>query len=129
MALGCRGIMDAKAMFPTQITLRNLRSSEELSGRVRDLCEKLGHLHPRILNCRVAIELPLARRRAPPPPYLVDVQVRLPGREIGLEPPQADAELDAALRKAFVLVRRQLREAVTVEREAIRDRVDVKLKF
>jgi hypothetical protein len=109
--------MDTKAMFPTQITLRNLRSSEQLSGRVRDLCEKLGHLHPRILNCRVAIELPLARRRAPPPPYLVDVQVRLPGREIGLEP-QADAELDAALR-----------EAVTVEREAIRDRVDVKLKF
>jgi hypothetical protein len=115
-------------MFPTQITLRNMRSSEELSGRVRDLCEKLSHLHPRILNCRVAIELPLVRRRAPPPPYLVDVQVRLPGREIGLEPPQADAELDAALRKAFVLVRRQLREAVTVEREAIRDRVDVKLK-
>ena len=115
------------AMFPTQITLRNLRSSEELSGRVRDLCEKLSHLHPRILNCRVAIEHPLARRRDPPPPYLVDVQVRLPGREVGAEP-QADAELDAALRKAFVLVRRRLREAVTIEREAVADRVGMKLR-
>lgn len=114
-------------MFPTQITLRNLRPSSELSERVRDLCEKLGHLHPRILNCRVAIEQPLVRTRRqalPPSPYLVDVQVRLPGREITPEP-QADAQLDMALRKAFVLVRRQLREAFVTEREARRERLVV----
>ena len=111
-------------MFPTQITLRNLRPTPELSVRIRDLCEKLGHLHPRILNCRVAIEQPIVRtRRAvrPASPYFVDVQVRLPGREIAAEP-QEDAELEAAIRKAFLIVRRQLREAGVSEREAVRER-------
>jgi hypothetical protein len=115
-----------RAMFPTQITLRNLRPSPELSVRIRDLCEKLGHLHPRILNCRVAIEQPFVRAkrpsRTPPPPapFFVDVQLRLPGCEIALAP-QEDAELDAAIRKAFVLVRRQLREVSVTERETARD--------
>ena len=98
-------------MFPTQITLRNLPPSPALSGRVRELCEKLTHLHPRILNCRVAIEQPRASRRVGVMPYYVDVQLRLPGREVGVDP-QGDADLDAALRKAFLLVRRELR-AVT----------------
>ena len=116
-------------MFPTQITLRNLRSSPELSVRIRDLCEKLGHLHPRILNCRVAIEQPLVRTRRAVPSissYFVDVQVRLPDREIAAQP-QQDAELEGAIRKAFVLVRRQLREASVSEREAVCERHVVRI--
>jgi hypothetical protein len=117
-------------MFPTQITLRNIPPSPELSARIRDLCEKLGHLHPRILNCRVAIEQPFVRppRRVsrtalppPPVPYLVDVQLRLPTREVGTEP-QGDEALDGALRKAFAMVRRRLREASVSERESLRER-------
>ena len=103
-------------MFPTQILLRNLRSSPELSERIRDLCEKLGHLHPRILNCRVAIEQPLSRSRRPSPYYYVDIQVRIPGRELIVDP-QQDPELAFALRKAFLAIRRQLREAFSLERE------------
>ena len=96
-------------MFPTQITLRNLPSSPALSVRVRELCEKLTHLHPRILNCKVAIEQPRPTRREAITGYYVDVQLRLPGGdEVGVDP-QGDADLDAALRKAFLLVRRQLR--------------------
>lgn len=116
-------------MFPTQITLRNLRSSQELSGHVRDLCEKLGHLHPRILNCRVAIEQPVVRARVPTPhPYLVDVQVRIPGQELAAGP-QQDEVLDAALRKAFILVRRRLREAVMAEQDAPPRKLEAKLKL
>ena len=98
-------------MFPTQITLRNLPPSPALSVRVRELCEKLTHLHPRILNCRVAIEQPRPSRRAPAMPYYVDVQLRLPECNVGVDP-QGDTDLDAALRKAFLLVRRNLRAAV-----------------
>jgi hypothetical protein len=118
-------------MFPTQITLRNLRPSVELTDRIRDLCEKLGHLHPHILTCRVQIEQMLVRsRRAvpPPSPYFVDVLVRLPGRMITAQP-QQDLQLDLALRKAFVLVRRQLREACTIDRETMRERPVAKLKL
>ena len=102
-------------MFPTQITLRNLPPSPALSGRVRELCEKLTHLHPRILNCRVAIEQPRPTRRAAMTAYYVDVHLRIPSGEVGMEP-QADADLDAALRKAFLLIRRELRAAVTAVR-------------
>ena len=102
-------------MFPTQINLRNLPPSPALSGRVRELCEKLTHLHPRILNCRVAIEQPRPTRRAAMTAYYVDVHLRIPSGEVGMEP-QADADLDAALRKAFLLIRRELRAAVTAVR-------------
>ena len=99
-------------VFPTQITLRNLPPSPALSVRVRELSEKLTHLHPRILNCRVAIEQPRPNRRDAIAGYVVDVQVRLPGGDVGVDP-QGDADLDAALRKAFILVRRQLRAGGT----------------
>ena len=108
-------------MFPTQITLRNLRPSPDLNVRVRDLCEKLGHVHPRILNCRVAIELTHAadgRSRVVPQPYTVEVRLRIPTTEI-VTPYLEDEELDAALKKAFAAIRRQLREAVLVDRPAV----------
>jgi ribosome-associated translation inhibitor RaiA len=111
-------------MFPTQITLRNLRPSPELHMRIRDLCDKLGSLNPKILSCRVAMEQPIVHFRRPPrvpPPasFVVDVQVRLPGREIAA-PTQEATELEAAIRKAFSLVRRQLREAARTEPEGVR---------
>jgi len=99
-------------MFPTQITLRHLRSSPAVSVRVRDLCEKLGHIHPRIQNCRVAIE------HAPEHPYSVEVRLRLPSSEI-VTPPLEDEELDVALRKAFATVRKQLREAALPSQHAV----------
>ena len=117
------GPLPERVMFPTQITLRNLRPTDELHVRIRDLCDKLGTLNPRILNCRVAIEQPVVRSRPhsrvppSPAPFLVGVQLRLPGREIAATP-QEHAELDIALRKAFVLVRKQLREATFTEHNA-----------
>jgi hypothetical protein len=100
-------------MFPTQITLRNLRHSTELNTHIRELSEKLSLLHPLIQRCRVEIEQPIGRTRRArqtPQPFSVEVQVRLPGCEIVAHPPQ-EAALDAALHKAFALARRQLRQA------------------
>jgi len=109
-------------MFPTQITLRNLPSSPGLSIRVRDLCEKLGHIHPRILNCRVAIEQASEGRPRTrlviAPPFSVEVRLRIPSSEI-VTPQQEAEELDAALRMAFATIRRQLRAAIVEERPTI----------
>jgi ribosome-associated translation inhibitor RaiA len=99
-------------MFPTQITFRNLRSSPDMGVRVRDLCEKLSHVNPRIVNCRVAIEQPApVRRAAQVPPFVIEVRVRLPGIVDIVAPPQQSDDVDTALRKAFASVRRQLRES------------------
>ena len=109
-------------MFPTQITLRNMRSSPALNGRIRDLCEKLGYLHPRILTCRIAIEQAIVRTKAEDAtPYSVHLQIRLPEGDIAAAP-QQDAELDTALRKAFVVLRRMLRETIVAEREGLQER-------
>ena len=102
-------------MFPTQITLRNLPPSPALSLRVRELCEKLTHLHPRILNCRVTIEQPRPARRATVTGYFVDVQLRIPSGDVGVEP-QGAPDVNGALKKAFLLIRRELRAAVTATR-------------
>jgi len=96
-------------MFPTQITFRNLRSSPDLGVRIRDLCEKLSHVHPRIVNCRVAIDHPLPQRKAVETPFVVEVRVRLPGVVDICAPPQQSTDIDTGLRKAFAAVRRQLR--------------------
>jgi len=95
-------------VFPTQITFRNLPPSPALSFRIRELCDKLTRVHPRILNCRVAVEQPRPVGRAPGMPYYVDVQLRLPECEVGIDR-LGDADLDAALRRAFLLLRRELR--------------------
>jgi hypothetical protein len=109
-------------VYPIQITYRNLPPSAQLSARIRDLCEKLGHLHPRVQMCRVAVEQVAVRARsAVPKPYRVDVRLRIPTCEI-VGPAEENVELDAALRRAFLLVRRQLRDIVAVERAASRER-------
>ena len=108
-------------MFPTQITLRNLRSSPDLGVRIRDLCEKLSHVNPRIVNCRVAIEHPTPARRMAqePTPFLIEVRVRLPGVVDVVAPLQQSQDVDAALRKAFAAVRRQLRETALVAQPGV----------
>ena len=109
-------------MFPTQIALRNVRPSPELSTRIRDLCEKLGHLNSRILTCRVGVQqlLVRTRRETTSAGYAVEVQVRVPGQEFNAGPEQ-NADLALALRKAFLVVRRRLREAQAIERAASTD--------
>ena len=45
-------------MQATQISLRNLRRSTALHGRIRQLRERLEHCHPDIISCRIADDMP-----------------------------------------------------------------------
>ena len=96
-------------MFPTQIIFHNLRKPN-FGHRVRDLCEKLGHAHPRIVNCRVAIDQAIPATKSLQAPFSVGVEVRLRDHDV-VVPRQEDADLDVALRKAFAAARKRLREA------------------
>jgi hypothetical protein len=49
-----------------------------------------------------------------PTPYLIEVRVRLPGVVDVVAPTQQSQDVDAALRKAFAAVRRQLRDPALV---------------
>jgi ribosome-associated translation inhibitor RaiA len=94
-------------MQSTQITLRNLRRSTALQGRIRQLREHLDRYHPHIIGCRVAIED--AGRRGESRQIGVHVTVHVPGREIVVTRSH-DEDVYLALGDAFEIVRRQLIE-------------------
>lgn len=96
-------------MQSTQITLRNLRRSTALQGRIRQLREHLDRYHPHIIGCRVAIE-GAEGRRGDTQQYGVHVTVHVPGREIVVTRSH-DEDVYLALGNAFEVVRRELLES------------------
>ncbi len=102
----------------TQITLRNLRRSNALSARIRELADRLGERYPGILNCRVAVAQDTARTPAQRV-FHVTVRVRLKGRELVASHEHHD-DVYVALRDAFEAMRRQLIESAAAPREAAR---------
>jgi len=52
-------------------------------------------------------------------PFLIEVRVRLPGVVDVVAPLQQSEDVDAALRKAFAAMRRQLRETALVTRPGV----------
>lgn len=90
----------------TQITLRNVRRSEALSARIREISEKLEEQYPRITNCRVAVES-TGNHRQKGRTYLVSVTVHLPGRQV-VANRHENEDVYVALRDAFEAIERQL---------------------
>ena len=68
-------------ILPLQITFRNMESSEEVKGWVREEANKLDEFHRKITGCRVVVELPNRRRKAGNL-YHVRVDLTVPGGEM-----------------------------------------------
>lgn len=67
--------------FPVQITFRNLEPSEKVEEWVHAEAEKLDTFYGRIMNCRVALEIPHRHHRKGKQCH-VRIDLVLPGREI-----------------------------------------------
>lgn len=100
-------------MQATQISVKNLKRTTQVAGRIREKCEQLERFHPRILHCRVAIEQESARPGAAGP-VSVTLRVFVPGGEIVSTAHDIHSHL--AIRKAFTTARRQLKEAASLVR-------------
>jgi cold shock CspA family protein/ribosome-associated translation inhibitor RaiA len=126
--------------LPIQITFRNVEASERLEALVRKEAAKLEKFYPRIMSCRVIIEVPEHRRRFGGLHH-VRIDLGLPGGELVIkgEPslhgaiPEEELKTakhdevhvphkyaEVAIRDAFRSARRQ------VEDYARRQRGDVK---
>lgn len=90
----------------TQINLRNMRRSEALTERIRELSEKLELQHPRVANVRVTIES-AGNHKHKGREYIVSVLVHLPGRDIVANRHRHE-DVYVALHDAFDVVTRQL---------------------
>lgn len=101
---------------PLRLTLRHVRSSERLRNDIRDRVDTLASLHPRMLDCRVAVEVP-HRRRANGNRFHIGIEIKVPGDRLVIShkpATNADEEeitsqrLYAALHRAFASARRRL---------------------
>jgi ribosomal subunit interface protein len=113
--------------LPLQITFHELEHSDAIEQYVRDAAAKLERLDPRIVGCRVALELP-HRHSQHGEQYRVRIDVTVPGGEVVVAHTPGedrtyedlygaiDAAFDDAARALTDFVRRQRGEVKPHER-------------
>jgi cold shock CspA family protein len=94
---------------PPEIAFRNVEPTETLKALIEDGIASLEKVHPRLVSCRVMVEE--VNRGFPH----VRLDIGIPGselvvnnREVPVDPPSR--EVAGAIREAFDIARRQLRE-------------------
>jgi len=95
--------------IPLQITLRNIAKSEAVEACIRRKAEKLDRYHPRIVSCRVVVEIP-SRHKQQGKEFVVHLDIKIPGNEVVITHDHHE-DLYTALHDAFHAAQRRL-EAV-----------------
>ncbi|MBS0234899.1 MAG: HPF/RaiA family ribosome-associated protein [Proteobacteria bacterium] len=98
---------------PLQITFRGMDSSLALEALIRERVRRLENLYPRLIGCRVVVEVPHRSPETAKVPIAISVEADVPGRGpiIGKdeeERREAKEDHTAALNNAFEAVERQL---------------------
>jgi ribosomal subunit interface protein len=114
---------------PITLTFLDLDRSGALEDRARKLGSRLERYNERIAQCHIMLEGP-HKRRDTPAPYLVKIDLIVPGAQIHADSLHLDGaehkDIYLALRDAFNNAKRQLQElqrnrseAATIERAAL----------
>jgi len=102
---------------PLQVTIKGMRPSPALDARVRERVDHLEALYPRMIGCRVVIEVPHRKSETAKVPIAVAVEVDIPGQKLLIgkdegERRESKQNHTAALNNAFDAVERQLERVV-----------------
>jgi ribosome-associated translation inhibitor RaiA len=105
---------------PLQISYKNLPTSPALDELIRERAAALERFHPRIVGCRVVIEIPHRGADSAKVPIGVTVEVDVPNRGLVVakdvqERREAKGDHTAPLNAAFDAVERQLEKINTVQ--------------
>ena len=92
--------------IPLQITLRNIAKSEAVELAIRKRVDKLDRYHPKIVRCRVVVEIP-SRHKHQGKEFVVRLDIKVPGSEIVVTHDHHE-DLYAALHEAFHAAQRRL---------------------
>lgn len=128
--------------LPVQITFHNIPHSPEIESRIRNEVTSLEDYYPRIMGCRVVVDVPHRHHRFGNP-YAVKIDITVPGGEISVsreptihtdrkdihdtyiskveEIKVVHKQMEAAINEAFDTARRMLQDRVR------RQRGDVKM--
>lgn len=103
---------------PLQITLRDVSPSEAVEAYIRERANKLDLFYDRIIGCRVVVDAPVRHHRKGGP-YTVRIDLTVPGDKLVVNR-QAAEDLYVAIRDAFDVARRQLKDYVRRQRGAVK---------
>jgi cold shock CspA family protein/ribosome-associated translation inhibitor RaiA len=106
---------------PLKITSRDFALSAAFETEIREKAAGLETYYPRLSGCEVTARAPAIKHhhRGGPGPFLVNIWLTLPGREL-VTHRQAETELSRAIREAFDAVRRQLEDYAPEQRGAVK---------
>jgi putative sigma-54 modulation protein len=111
--------------LPLQITFHGIDHSDAVEQYVRDRVAKLDRLDPRVIGCRIALELP-HRHAHHGEHYRVRIDITVPGGEVvaARVPDLARnyEDLHAAIDAAFDDAARQLHDFVRRQRGEVKSR-------
>lgn len=98
---------------PLQISYKSLDSSPALDALIRERAEALGRIHPRIVGCRVVVDVPHRGAESGKVPIGISVEVDVPNRGLIVgkdvqERREAKQDHMGAVNRAFEAVERQL---------------------
>lgn len=116
---GGRQFMELATQIPLQISFLGLDHSDAVEERIRTKVAKLMLLCDKITACRVTVETvrknPIAERKKGEP-YQINIEVSVPGNQLMVKhppkDPRANEDVVVALREAFSIMERQLKEYV-----------------
>ncbi|HEY1959840.1 MAG TPA: HPF/RaiA family ribosome-associated protein [Polyangiaceae bacterium] len=103
--------------MPLQVTFHGVSSTNALANYIEKKARKLDELYGRIVNCRVAFEVPHRHSREGRR-YRVRIDLRFPGEEIAISRDLGDSELDAyaTIDAAFDEAKRRLADHAAIRR-------------
>lgn len=100
---------------PPEISFRNVEPTQEIKAKIHDEIDKLDRLYPRVIACRVMVDVP-HKRHETGNLYHVRIDLTIPKQElvVSRDPPeqQSRESLSAAISDAFTDMQRQLKEHV-----------------
>jgi ribosomal subunit interface protein len=99
----------------TDITFRDIDSSEAVEAAVQRWAERLEHVYDRIVSCHITIERPHRHQRQQSEQFHVSLRLEVPGAELA-STHHTHHDVYVAIGDAFRTARRQLQDFVNVRR-------------
>jgi len=106
--------------LPVDITTRDTYLTDRNAALIRKKAEGLTKYYQRMTGCRVVIDGPGDRHRSGGP-FKVRIELEVPGSNLIIDR-QVSEEIEAAIRSAFDVARRQLRDYARVQRGRVKSR-------
>ena len=110
---------------PLQITFKGMGTSPVLEALIRERVDRLETLYPRMIGCRVVVEVPHRKSETAKVPIAVSVEADIPGRGLVIgkdeeERREAKEDHTAALNNAFEAVERQLAKLADIQNNDVK---------